>query len=502
MSIEILLSDEPFLKARDRCRKQEKEQQKSSVNITEITGSGSSCDSGDEVEVDDVDQKQLACGPTVVEEKANEQKISPPEPQTKESKKKRNLASRDDVIPSKDYEVTNERKECRDGPSGGKKKLCSPDIDCKSTKKSSESTSSALVLYKTGSSSSALVPKSSTATSKVSVPSPANFTPSPNPAFPFPSFLYPPFFLPPPPTSTTSLKSDANNNLGLSAYDKAIASANNIDKSYTPQCAFFGMLPMPFTGYPLQTNAPSSVATPTTEQNNFLAAAASLYFYQQQQFAAHYAAASQWSAQFTNSSSSAAVQRGRVPLTPTHPGGFPGSSPHSVLAAAAAAAAAVGLSPTLNGNGLDQHVSMSNGTNGSAAMQSTNSSSLGSVNGNGSNSVNGNYNFSSYIQQLLRAEPYPPNRMAQYIQSTAPNGMMGIDNMCEFAARILFSAVEWARSIPHFPELNVPDQVALLRTVWSELFILNASQYSMPLQNTPLLAAANIHARYMLQTQS
>lgn len=99
--------------------------------------------------------------------------------------------------------------------------------------------------------------------------------------------------------------------------------------------------------------------------------------------------------------------------------------------------------------------------------------------------------LSSYISLLLRAEPYP---MSRYGQSMQPNNMMGIDNICELAARLLFSAVEWAKNIPLFPELQVTDQVALLRLVWSELFVLNASQCSMPLHVAPLLAAAGLHA--------
>lgn len=39
---------------------------------------------------------------------------------------------------------------------------------------------------------------------------------------------------------------------------------------------------------------------------------------------------------------------------------------------------------------------------------------------------------------------------------------MGIDNICELAARLLFSTVEWARNIPYFPELPVSDQVSRL----------------------------------------
>lgn len=44
---------------------------------------------------------------------------------------------------------------------------------------------------------------------------------------------------------------------------------------------------------------------------------------------------------------------------------------------------------------------------------------------------------------------------------------------------------------------QVTDQVALLRLVWSELFVLNASQCSMPLHVAPLLAAAGLHAAPM-----
>ena len=75
--------------------------------------------------------------------------------------------------------------------------------------------------------------------------------------------------------------------------------------------------------------------------------------------------------------------------------------------------------------------------------------------------------------------------------------MIGIDSICEFAAKLLFSAVEWARNIPGFPELQLTDQVALLRLVWSELFVLNAAQCNMPLHIAPLLAAAGLHASPM-----
>lgn len=116
------------------------------------------------------------------------------------------------------------------------------------------------------------------------------------------------------------------------------------------------------------------------------------------------------------------------------------------------------------------------------------------ANGDPAAGLNSHPYLSSYISLLLRAEPYPTSRYGQCVQ---PSNVMGIDNICELAARLLFSAVEWARNIPFFPELQVTDQVALLRLVWSELFVLNASQCSMPLHVAPLLAAAGLHASPM-----
>ena len=79
--------------------------------------------------------------------------------------------------------------------------------------------------------------------------------------------------------------------------------------------------------------------------------------------------------------------------------------------------------------------------------------------------------LSSFISMLLRAEPYStarygaatgsaagaagPAQCMQPPQPPAPNNIMGIENICELAARLLFSAVEWARNIPFFPDLQV-----------------------------------------------
>ncbi|XP_057177817.1 nuclear receptor subfamily 2 group F member 1-B [Triplophysa rosa] len=109
--------------------------------------------------------------------------------------------------------------------------------------------------------------------------------------------------------------------------------------------------------------------------------------------------------------------------------------------------------------------------------------------------LNGQCYLSGYISLLLRAESYPASRYGN--QCMQSGNIMSIENICELAARLLFSAVEWAKNIPFFPDLQITDQVSLLRLTWSELFVLNAAQCSMPIHVAPLLAAAGLHASPM-----
>ena len=133
--------------------------------------------------------------------------------------------------------------------------------------------------------------------------------------------------------------------------------------------------------------------------------------------------------------------------------------------------------------------SMDGGNSLSAATAST--SAATAVNGS-----NGKYNLQGYVSLLQQAESTARlTQTMQQLHSTSANGLLSIETMCEMAARILFAAVDWARKIPHFPDLQVQDQVSLLRMVWSELFILNASQCSMPMHTAHLLAAAGLHAK-------
>nr|XP_003704913.2 PREDICTED: nuclear receptor subfamily 2 group F member 5-like [Megachile rotundata] len=61
------------------------------------------------------------------------------------------------------------------------------------------------------------------------------------------------------------------------------------------------------------------------------------------------------------------------------------------------------------------------------------------------------------------------------------------ENIYEFAAKLLFFAVRWARSIHSFLQLPYRDQTILLEESWSELFVLTAAQWNFPVEETTLV---------------
>ncbi|XP_047519659.1 photoreceptor-specific nuclear receptor-like isoform X1 [Pieris napi] len=68
-----------------------------------------------------------------------------------------------------------------------------------------------------------------------------------------------------------------------------------------------------------------------------------------------------------------------------------------------------------------------------------------------------------------------------YPQNCMPYGALGVESAAETAARLLFMAVKWAKNLPSFASLSFRDQVILLEEAWSELFLLNAIQWCLPL---------------------
>ncbi|XP_038218193.1 photoreceptor-specific nuclear receptor-like [Zerene cesonia] len=76
---------------------------------------------------------------------------------------------------------------------------------------------------------------------------------------------------------------------------------------------------------------------------------------------------------------------------------------------------------------------------------------------------------------------YSPPTITSYPQNCMPYGPLGVESAAETAARLLFMAVKWAKNLPSFASLAFRDQVILLEEAWSELFLLNAIQWCLPL---------------------
>jgi hypothetical protein len=65
--------------------------------------------------------------------------------------------------------------------------------------------------------------------------------------------------------------------------------------------------------------------------------------------------------------------------------------------------------------------------------------------------------------------------------------LLPAENVYESAAKLLFLAVKWARSIPSFLQLTFRDQAILLEEAWSELFVLSAAQWALPVDEGTIL---------------
>ncbi|KAF5297718.1 hypothetical protein FQA39_LY12049 [Lamprigera yunnana] len=61
------------------------------------------------------------------------------------------------------------------------------------------------------------------------------------------------------------------------------------------------------------------------------------------------------------------------------------------------------------------------------------------------------------------------------------------ENVYESAAKLLFLSVKWAKTVPSFLQLSYRDQSILLEESWSELFILTAAQWTLPIDEALLV---------------
>ncbi|CAL8356266.1 unnamed protein product [Lota lota] len=66
--------------------------------------------------------------------------------------------------------------------------------------------------------------------------------------------------------------------------------------------------------------------------------------------------------------------------------------------------------------------------------------------------------------------------------------LSGPESVDHVSVHLLFMAVRWAKNMPVFSHLPFRDQVILLEEAWSELFLLSAIQWSLPMDKCPLLS--------------
>ncbi|XP_064815884.1 photoreceptor-specific nuclear receptor-like [Oncorhynchus masou masou] len=83
----------------------------------------------------------------------------------------------------------------------------------------------------------------------------------------------------------------------------------------------------------------------------------------------------------------------------------------------------------------------------------------------------------------------PERESSDYHMSLYPSST---ENVYETSARLLFMSVKWAKNLPVFSNLPFRDQVILLEEAWSELFLLCAIQWSLPLDSCPLLSLPDL----------
>ncbi|XP_015600191.1 nuclear receptor subfamily 2 group F member 6 isoform X2 [Cephus cinctus] len=83
------------------------------------------------------------------------------------------------------------------------------------------------------------------------------------------------------------------------------------------------------------------------------------------------------------------------------------------------------------------------------------------------------------------APPIIGPTLSEYTLSSL--SLLPTENVYESAAKLLFLAVKWARSIPSFLQLSYRDQSVLLEESWSELFVLTAAQWNFPVEESTLV---------------
>lgn len=102
------------------------------------------------------------------------------------------------------------------------------------------------------------------------------------------------------------------------------------------------------------------------------------------------------------------------------------------------------------------------------------------------------------VSQILSSEQFDCIISTEHVQFKLNPPTLGVSSLSmeyvyEIATRLLFLTVDWARSIQAFRSLDNNDQLVLLQSTWSDLFMLGVAQCSSSFPLSPLLALAATH---------
>lgn len=68
-----------------------------------------------------------------------------------------------------------------------------------------------------------------------------------------------------------------------------------------------------------------------------------------------------------------------------------------------------------------------------------------------------------------------------------------LDSLLDLSHKLIYHTVKWARSVPAFIELPLPDQIKLLEHSWSEIFILFSFQWKLKIDSKRILHQVSSH---------
>ena len=102
------------------------------------------------------------------------------------------------------------------------------------------------------------------------------------------------------------------------------------------------------------------------------------------------------------------------------------------------------------------------------------------------------------LSELISTEQYDSIISSEHLQFKLNPPTLGVSSLSmeyvyEIATRLLFLTVDWARSIQAFRSLDNNDQLVLLQSTWSDLFMLGVAQCASSFPLSPLLTLAAVH---------